>query len=69
MFLVNKGHALSELLVGLDERRLRNAVRRLFFHRLHQDWKLELLGPCDALAARDDHEVRHVDAMIAEDFF
>jgi hypothetical protein len=67
--LRGKGHALAELLVGLDERRLRNAVGRLFFHRLHQDWELELPGPCDALAARDDDEIRHVDAMVAEDLF
>ena len=31
--------------------------------------KLEPLGPGDALAARDDDEVRHVNAMIAENFF
>ena len=31
--------------------------------------ELESLRPRDALAARDDHEVRHVDAMIAEDLF
>ena len=30
---------------------------------------LSCSGPGDALAARDDDEVRHVDAMIAEDFF
>ena len=69
MFLVNERDALLELLVGLDERRLRNAVGRLFLHRLHQDRELGPLQPRDPLAARDDHEVRHVDVMIAEDFF
>ena len=58
VFLVNESDALPELLVGLDEGGLRDAVGRLFFHRLDQDRELELPWPRDALAARDDHEVR-----------
>src|SRR5437667_8701967 len=69
IFLVNKGDPLAELLVVLDERCPRNAVGCLFFDRLNQDWKLELPGPCDALAARNDHEVRHMDAVIVENLF
>src|SRR5262249_12597084 len=31
--------------------------------------ELELLGPGNALAPGDDHEIRHVDAMVMQDFF
>ena len=44
VFLVDELHALLELLVGLDERRLRNAERRLFLERLDEDGKLEPLA-------------------------
>jgi hypothetical protein len=48
---VNKGDALPELLVGLDEGGLRDAVGRLFFHRFDQERELELPWPRDALTS------------------
>src|SRR5436190_777655 len=46
---------------------LRLVSRNLWFvRRLHQNWELELFGPPDALAPRNDHEVGHVDAVIME---
>ena len=53
VFLVDELHALLELLVGLDERRLRNAVGRLFLERLDEDGKLQPLRPGESFAARD----------------
>src|SRR5438046_8073654 len=44
VFLVNKSHPLTELLIRLDERCLRNAVGRFFLYGLYQNWKLELPG-------------------------
>src|SRR5439155_26999293 len=69
VFLMNKRHPLTEIVVGLDERRLRNAVGRFFFHRLDQDRKLELLRSPDALAARNDDEMGHMDSVIVQNFF
>ena len=60
---------LPELLVGLDKRCLGDAVGGLFSYRLDQERELELPRPRNALSARDDDEVRSVNAMIAEDFF
>ena len=53
----------------LDERRLRNPERRLFLQRFDQDRKLELLRPRNAFATRNDDEMRHMDAVIMQDFF
>src|SRR5439155_25291209 len=69
VFFVNKSDTLAELLIRLNERCPRNAVGRLFFRWLNQDRKLELFGPRNALAARNDHEVRHMDAVIVENLF
>src|SRR4029450_1352991 len=69
VFLVNKSDPLPELVVGFDKRRPRNSVGGFFFHRLYQDRKLDLLGSPDALAARDDDEVRHVDTVIMQNLF
>src|SRR6266496_2554739 len=69
VFLVNERDAFAELLVVLHERRLRNAVRRFFSDRLYQDRKLELPRAPDPLTARDDKEIRHVNAMIMENLF
>ncbi len=69
VFLVNERDAFAELLVVFHERRLRNAVRRFFSDRLYQDRKLELPRTPDPLAARNDQEIRHVNAMIMENLF
>ena len=66
---MNKSHALAELLVGIDERRLRNSIRCLFLHRLYQDWEPELLRPRDALTTWNDDEMRDMDTVIMQDFF
>src|SRR5207248_7371286 len=66
--LVDKRRAFPELLVRLNKGCLRNAVGGLFFYRLHQDRKLELFGAGNALAARNDDEVRNVNAMIMQNF-
>ena len=68
-FFVNKRDAFPKLLVGLDERCLRNSVGRFFFDGLDQNRKLELFGSSNALTARDDDKVGNVDAVIMEDFF
>src|SRR5204862_8288432 len=69
VFLMNKSDPLTEIVVGLDERRLRNAVGRFFFYGLYQDRKLELLGSPDALAARNDDEMGHMDSVIVQNLF
>src|SRR4029453_6705790 len=69
VFLVNKSDPLPELVVGFDKRRPRNSVGGFFFYRLYQDRKLQLLGSPDALTARDDDEVRHVDTVIMQNLF
>src|SRR5438067_10329009 len=69
VLLMNESHPFSKLLLILDERRLRNSVGRLFFHRLHQNRQFELLRPADALAARDDDKMRDMDSVIMQDFF
>src|SRR5439155_23226510 len=69
VFLVNNTDPLTELVVGLDERRLRNAVGRFLFHRLDQDRKLELLRSPDALAARNDDEMGPIDSVIVQNLF
>ena len=66
---MNKSDALAELFVIGNERGLRDPIRRFFLHRLYQDWKLEVFGSCNALAARDDDEVRNMNTMIVQDFF
>src|SRR6185437_1260173 len=67
VFLVNELHALLELLVRLDEGRLRNSVRSLLLQRFHQDGKPEPFGARKTFAAREGHEIRCVDAMVTED--
>src|SRR4029077_12219104 len=69
VFLVNKTDPLTEIVVGLDERRLRNAVGRFFFYGLDQNRKLELLRSPDALAARNDDEMGHMDSVIVQNLF
>ncbi len=69
VLLMNKRRAFPELLICLNKGGLRNAVGGFFFYRLHQDRKLKLLGAGDALTARNDDEVRNVDAMIMQNFF
>src|SRR5439155_4623022 len=69
VFLMNKRRAFPELLGRLNKGGLRNAVGGFFFYRLHQDRELELLGTGNALTARDDDEVRNVDAVIMQNFF
>src|SRR6266496_734904 len=69
VFLVNERDPFAKLLLGLDERRSRNSVGRLFFHRLYQNWKPELPRSSDPLTARDDDEVRRRDSVMPEDFF
>ncbi len=66
---MDEGDPVAELLVVLHERGLRDAERRLFLHRLDEERELEPARPRDALAARDDDEVRGVNAVIAEDLF
>src|SRR5438270_1795020 len=67
--LMNKCGAFAELLVRLNKGGLRNTVGGFFFYRLHQDRELELLGAGNALTARNDDEVRNVDAVIMQNFF
>ena len=66
---MNKRGAFPELLVRLNKRGLRNAVGGLFFYRLHQNRELKLSRAGNALAARNDDEVRNVDAVIMQNLF
>src|SRR5439155_10409021 len=61
--------AFPELLVVLDKRGLRDAIGGLLLQRLYQDGKAESLRARNAFAARDGDELRHADAMVAQDFF
>src|SRR5262245_53931423 len=65
---MNKFRALLELLVRLNKRRLRNPVGSFLFYRLHQDRELQLFWPGNALAPRNDHEIRHVNTVVMENF-
>src|SRR5207244_4844373 len=47
---------------------LRNPVVGFLLHGFDQNRELELLGPRNALTARDDDEIRDVDAMIMQNF-
>ena len=67
-FLVDELHAFRELLVVLHERGLRDAVGGLLLQRLDEDGELQVFRPHAALAAGNDHEIRRVDAVVAEDF-
>src|SRR6266567_3597351 len=69
VLLMYKRRAFPELLVCLDKGGLRNTVGGFFLYRLHQDRELKLPGAGNALTARNDDEVRNVDAMIMQDFF
>jgi hypothetical protein len=69
VLLVDELDAFLELVVILDKGRLRDAEGGLLLERLHQDGKLEARRTRDPLAARDGHKVRHMDAVIAENFF
>ena len=69
MFLVDESDTFAKLFLVLDIGRLGNSVGSFVLRRFHQDWELELLGPADALPARDDDEIRHMEMVIVAESF
>src|SRR5262245_35825361 len=66
---MDKSHTLAELLIGTDNRRPGNCIGCFFLHRFYQNWKPELFGTADALAARNNDEMGNMDPVIVQDFF
>ena len=67
VLLVDELDAVPELVVGLDEGGLADAVGGLLLEGLDQDGEAQPGRPGDALAARQHGELRHMDAVIPED--
>ena len=63
---VHERDPLLQLLVGVDDRGLRDADRRLLRQRLDDQREGQALGPANRPADAEDLELRHLDAVIRE---